>query len=102
MLIRKPVREVFEALVNPDITSKFWFTRESGRLEAGKRVRRDWEMYDVDPGIHADPRRIEGAARAGVKLNLVADRYPSGVDEQEITKEWRSTPYADAPGSRVQ
>ena len=27
MLIRKPVAEVFEAFINPDITSKFWFTK---------------------------------------------------------------------------
>ena len=40
MLIRKPVAEVFEAFVDPEITRKFWF---SGRLEAGKhtdRIRR--------------------------------------------------------------
>jgi len=30
MLIRKPVAEVFEAFINPEITSKFWFTRGSG------------------------------------------------------------------------
>lgn len=24
MLIRKPVQEVFEAMVHPDITSQFW------------------------------------------------------------------------------
>jgi uncharacterized protein YndB with AHSA1/START domain len=45
MLIRKPVAEVFEAFVDPDITSRFWFTRGSGRLEAGKQIRWDWEMY---------------------------------------------------------
>ena len=45
MLIRKPVAEVFEAFVNPDITSRFWFTKGSGRLEAGKEFRWDWEMY---------------------------------------------------------
>lgn len=28
MLIRKPVADVFEALVNPEITAKFWFTHE--------------------------------------------------------------------------
>jgi uncharacterized protein YndB with AHSA1/START domain len=39
MLIRKPVAEVFEAFGNPVITSKFWFTKESGRLEAGKVFR---------------------------------------------------------------
>lgn len=47
MLIRKPVTEVFKAFVDPAITSKFWFTRSSGRLETGKQVRWDWEMYDV-------------------------------------------------------
>lgn len=47
MLIRRPVAEVFEAFVNPDVTTKFWFTKSSGRLEAGKHVRWDWEMYGV-------------------------------------------------------
>src|SRR3954453_4653645 len=47
MLIRKPVAEVFEAFINPDITSKFWFTSSSGRLEVGKQVQWDWEMYDA-------------------------------------------------------
>jgi uncharacterized protein YndB with AHSA1/START domain len=47
MLIRKPVAEVFEAFVNPDITTNFWFTKGSGRLDAGKDVRWEWEMYDV-------------------------------------------------------
>jgi len=47
MLIRKPVADAFEAFVNPDITTKFWFTRSSGRLEAGKQVQWDWEMYAV-------------------------------------------------------
>ena len=47
MLIRRPVAEVFEAFVNPDITSKFWFTKGSGRLEAGRQVQWDWEMYGI-------------------------------------------------------
>ena len=36
MLIRKPVAEVFEAFVDPGVTSKFWFTRGSGRLQPGQ------------------------------------------------------------------
>ena len=47
MLIRNPVSEVFEAFVDPAITSKFWFTKGSGRLEAGKQVQWEWEMYGV-------------------------------------------------------
>lgn len=47
MLIRKPAAEVFEAFINPDITTKFWFTKSSGRPEAGKTVQWDWEMYGI-------------------------------------------------------
>lgn len=47
MLIRKPVAETFEAFVNPAITTKFWFTKSSGRLEKGKQVEWTWEMYNV-------------------------------------------------------
>ena len=47
MLIRRPIAEVFAAFVDPAITTKFWFTKSSGKLESGKNVRWEWEMYDV-------------------------------------------------------
>ena len=53
MLIRKPVADVFEAFINPDITTKFWFTGSSGRLETGKQVQWDWEMYSVSIPVTA-------------------------------------------------
>lgn len=46
MLIRKPVSSVFEAFTNPEITSKFWFTKGSGVLEEGKKIDWTWEMYN--------------------------------------------------------
>jgi uncharacterized protein YndB with AHSA1/START domain len=52
MLIRKPVEEVFEAFIDPAITTKFWFTKSSGRLEVGSHVRWDWEMYGVSDDVH--------------------------------------------------
>src|SRR4051812_5402023 len=51
MLIRKPVAEVFEAFVDPAITTKFWFTKSSGRLETGKQIRWDWEMYHASAQV---------------------------------------------------
>lgn len=51
MLIRKPVAEVFDAFVNPAITTKFWFTRSSGKLEAGKQAQWDWEMYGISISV---------------------------------------------------
>ena len=145
MLIRKPVAEVFEAFVNPNITTKFWFTKGSERLEAGKQVQRDWEMYGIsfpvtarviepnkriviewpgysslttvewtfspeqdaatfvnitESGFTGDGdelvKQVTGSTQgfslvlAGLKaflehnisLNLVADRYPKGVEQQ--------------------
>ncbi len=61
MLIRRPVAEVFEAFINPATTSKFWFSRGSGRLEAGKQVQWDWEMYDVS--IQVSVKAIEEKKR---------------------------------------
>jgi uncharacterized protein YndB with AHSA1/START domain len=51
MLIRKPVADVFQAFINPDITTKFWFTKSSDRLEVGKQVQWDWEMYGVSAPV---------------------------------------------------
>jgi len=143
MLIRRPVAEVFEAFIDPAITTKFWFTKSTGRLEAGREVRWAWEMYGIDipvkaiaiepdtrlviewPG-QAGPTTVEWTFAAqpdgttfvrianrgfsgdgdalvqqatdstqgftlvlaglkallehGIRLNLVADRYPPGIE----------------------
>jgi uncharacterized protein YndB with AHSA1/START domain len=152
MLIRKPAADVFEALVNPEITTQFWFTRSSGRLVAGQPVRWEWEMYNVSiqvtPTVIEPNRRIviEWTGYSGitvvewtlvslkdattfvkvtesgftgngdqlvkyvadstqgfalmlaglkafleheVRLNLVGDRYPKGVDEHTLTTAWQ-------------
>lgn len=51
MLIRRPVEEVFEAFIDPTITTKFWFTHSSGRLEKEKSVLWNWEMYGVSTEV---------------------------------------------------
>ena len=55
--IRKPVSEVFEAFVDPAITTQFWFTKGSGRLEAGKQIKWEWEMYNVSAEV--DVKAVE-------------------------------------------
>jgi uncharacterized protein YndB with AHSA1/START domain len=59
MLIRRPVDEVFEAFADPAVTTRFWFSEGSGRLEPGAEVRWTWAMYGfatdvlvkrIDPG----------------------------------------------------
>lgn len=51
MLIRRPVAEVFEAFVDPAVTTKFWFTHSTGRLEPGQEVRWDWAIYGVSAPV---------------------------------------------------
>lgn len=51
MLIRRSIAEVYEAFINPEITTKFWFTKSSGRLDENKNITWTWEMYNVDVDI---------------------------------------------------
>ena len=84
MLIRRPVADVFEAIVDPRITSRFWFTKGSGKLEPGKRVQWDWEMYGVSAKVSVkdvdENRRIA---------------FDWGDDEETTTVEFRFVPLGD-------
>ncbi|RWC49143.1 MAG: polyketide cyclase [Mesorhizobium sp.] len=51
MLIRRPVADVFEAIVDPAITTKFWFTHGSGRLDSAEKVHWEWRMYGVSTTV---------------------------------------------------
>ena len=80
MLIRRPVAEVFAAFVEPAITTRFWFTASSGRLEPGAHVRWEWAMYGVSTGVAVE--------------ELVPDRrlVVTWGDDEPTTVEWRFTP----------
>jgi uncharacterized protein YndB with AHSA1/START domain len=82
MLIRRPVGEVFDAFVNPDITSKFWFTKSTGRLEPGKQVQWDWEMYN-----HSIPVTVK-VVEANSRIVVEWPGYKSAT-----TVEWTFKPF---------
>ena len=84
MLIRKPVAEVFEAFVDPAITSRFWFTKGSGRLETGREVRWDWEMYNFS--VQVQVKEVEQDKRIVVEW---------GAYEESTTIEWVFTARPD-------
>jgi len=84
MLIRRPVTDVFEAIINPEITTQFWFTRSSGRLDAGQPVRWDWQMYDVS--VQVTPKTIEPHRRIVIE-------WPGYSGP--TTVEWRFAPLQD-------
>lgn len=82
MLIRRPAADVFQALIDPEITTRFWFTRSSGRLEAGQRVTWEWEMFnhsiDVDVDVVEENRRI-------------VIRWPAYGSDEQTAVEWTFT-----------
>lgn len=51
MLIRRPASVVYQAFVDPAITKNFWFTNSSGKLEVGKTIRWEWEMYNASTQV---------------------------------------------------
>lgn len=76
MLIRSPVATVFEAFSDPAVTSKFWFSRGSSKLEAGKEVRWDWEMYGFS--VDVEVKAVEPGKRILVEWS--ADGRPTEIE----------------------
>jgi uncharacterized protein YndB with AHSA1/START domain len=71
MLIRRPVEDVFEAFLDPAITSKFWFSKGSGRLEPGKTVTWTWGMYGFS---------VEAKVKAVEKNRSIVVEWPSTIE----------------------
>jgi uncharacterized protein YndB with AHSA1/START domain len=51
MLIRRPPPDVFQAIVDPAITTKFWYTKSSGKMTPGAELNWQWEMYSVSSNV---------------------------------------------------
>ncbi|HJQ26926.1 MAG TPA: SRPBCC family protein [Blastocatellia bacterium] len=85
MLIRRPVAEVFAAFIDPAITSKFWFTKGSGRLAAGAHVRWDWEMFGLAAEVSV--KAVEANRRILIEW--------SSSGGKPTTVEWLFEPRAD-------
>jgi uncharacterized protein YndB with AHSA1/START domain len=81
MLIRKPAAEVFAAFVEPKITTRFWFSKSSGRLEPGKKIRWDWEMFGA--GTDVTVKALEPNRRILIEWDGYSGR---------TAVEWKFTP----------
>jgi uncharacterized protein YndB with AHSA1/START domain len=84
MLIRQPVADVFEAFVNPELTTRFWFTKSSGRLEPGTQVTWTWEMYNASSQVTV----LEMEENERILIEWSGYGSPNTV-------EWTFTPHGD-------
>ncbi|QCX73877.1 hypothetical protein C9F11_00870 [Streptomyces sp. YIM 121038] len=81
MLVRRPAAEAFRAFADPDVTSRFWYSKSSGPMVAGTELRWEWETY----GASADVR-----VRDVQEGRLI--RFEWGNYEQPTTVELKFTP----------
>lgn len=98
MLIRRPVEEVFNAFVDPTVTTKFWFSRATGPLAPGATVTWYWDHYGVSGDVFV--RALEPNKRIVIEwptpvewvftprgedatfVSIVASGFTGSVDEQ--------------------
>jgi uncharacterized protein YndB with AHSA1/START domain len=71
LLIRRPPADVFRAFADPAVTTRFWFTRASGPLAPGSRVRWTWDMYGASTDVEV--REFEPDSRIVVDWNVSTD-----------------------------
>ncbi|MGW0197568.1 SRPBCC family protein [Nonomuraea sp. NPDC003201] len=81
MLIRRPPAEVFEAFADPEVTTRFWFTKSTGRMTPGARLQWTWEMYGVSTNVLV--KEVEEGSRILFQWN----------EDHPLTVEFRFTPY---------
>jgi uncharacterized protein YndB with AHSA1/START domain len=84
MLIRRPRGEVFQALVDPAITTRFWFTKSSGKVVPGADLRWDWEMYGVSANVSV--KEVEDDSRILIDW---------GDGDESTTVEFRFIPHGE-------
>lgn len=65
MVIRRPIADVFEAFVDPAVTTRFWFSRGDARLAPGVRTQWHWAHIgaraEVEVLAFEAPRRLRVA-----------------------------------------
>lgn len=76
MLIRKPVSEVFQAFIDPEVTKHFWFTKGSDKLEVGKTVIWEWEMYNFSTKVVVK----EIIVNQKIAIDWFTSEVPTNVD----------------------
>jgi uncharacterized protein YndB with AHSA1/START domain len=54
MLVRRSSHDVFEALADPIVATRFWYTKSSGRMIEGAELVWEWEMYGAEGHVRVD------------------------------------------------
>ena len=78
MLIRRPPDDVFEALADPSITTRFWYTKSTGRMTEGAELTWEWEMYQAKSRIRV--KQVEPGRRIRFAWDGYDPAHPTTVE----------------------
>jgi uncharacterized protein YndB with AHSA1/START domain len=85
MLIRRPPHDVFEALADPSITTRFWYTKSTGRMAEGAELTWEWEMYRASGRVWVE--QVEPGRRIRFSWDGYDPSHPTTVEFQFIPHE---------------
>lgn len=85
MLIRRPPHDVFEALADPSITTRFWYTKSTGRMTEGAELTWEWEMYHASGRVRV--RQVEPDRLIRFSWDGYDPAHPTTVEFQFIPYE---------------
>lgn len=83
MLIRRPAPEVYEAFADPDMMTRFWFPKATGRLETGEEL--SWFV-----GTAEDAFEITVRVKSANKPHLLHIEWGSGDQFTEVKWDFES------------
>ena len=89
MLIRRPPHDVFEALADPRITTRFWYTDSTGRMIEGAELTWTWGMYGVSSRIRI--REVEPDRRIRFSWDGYDPARPTMVQFRFIPRQGGTT-----------
>ena len=78
MRIRRKPAEVFQAIVDPGITSTIWYTKSSGKMTPGAELLWEWEMYGVSS--HVSVQDVAENSRVRFSWSGYTPDNPTTVD----------------------
>jgi uncharacterized protein YndB with AHSA1/START domain len=89
MLIRRPVHDVFAAMADPAITTRFWFTNSSGKMIRGAELTWEWEMYGVSSSISV--QEVDEDSRLRFTWSGYDPQHPTVVEFRFVP--WQGSTY---------
>lgn len=92
MLIRRSPAEVFQAFVDPTITTRFWFTRSTGPMIPSAHLQWHWDMYGVSTNVAV--KEVEDGSRILFEWD---DNNPTTVEFRFIP--WENGTYVQVTES---